>query len=174
MFSCFCSNKKYQKENILHHSIDRLVKIENKIKIVNPISNECVIEKSFPGTIITTTYTLSYGIRYTVVCTLKKIFILDDNYNEIHQIELEDEITCSSSESYKPIFYIGCKSGRIIVYSIRKLEEKYIFHEVWNFYCFKPVYNITIQIDKIKGEIKRNIFVGYSRWGNDALQQLNI
>ena len=176
LFSCFCSNKKMIKESILSfsNSVEKLVKLDKTIKLLNPISNEIIVEKNFSEMIVTTTERIINNKKYYVVCTKNIIYILDADLNEIQNIKVEEEILCSSSENFRPYFYIGCKSGRIIVISIRNIDSKFIIHEVHNIYCFKPVYNIAIHIEKKEGNIKRNIFAGYSRWKNEALQQVII
>jgi len=170
VFSCFCSNKKYLKDNV--YSPCKIVQSENKIKILNPISHEIEAEKEFQNTIITNC--IIQSIKYTIVCTKNKTFVLDENLSEIHSIQFDDEILCSSSEKFKSYFYIGFKSGRVAVFAIRKLETKVLCFELWNFYCFKPVYNLAIHVEIINGEKKRNVFAGYSRWDNKALQKINI
>jgi len=172
-FSCFCSNKKYLKDNVI--SIEKLVKIDNIIKTVNPQTNETILQKELPDTIITTTNCFLYGKKYIIVCTKNMVYILDEfTFNEIHSFHVEEEILCSTSEKIKAHFYIGSKSGRITVYSIKILNNKFICTDIWTFYCFRPVYNIVVQVERIQQEVRRNVFAGFSPWGNEALEPVRI
>ena len=166
VFSCFCSNKKFMKENVI--SPDKFVMTNKTVKMLNPLTNTVLNEKEFDEKIVTTSTCNFDGRKYFLVCIQKKMFILDDNFFVMYYEQFDDEILCSSSEIYKPHFYIGFKSGRISVSSIRILNTKFIYHEIHNYYCFKPVYSIAIHIEKINGEMKRNVFAGFSRWNTEG------
>jgi len=169
-FSCFCSNKKFMKENIISH--DKIVKLDKTIKILNPVSNEMIVSKEFNEPIVTTSFCILYGKRYIIVCTKNIVYILDEELQEMNSIQFEEEILCSSSEKHKAHFYIGCKSGRISVNSIKYLNSKFICTEIYNFYCFKPVYSIAVHVDRINDEIRRSVYAGYSRWDEKALERI--
>ena len=157
IFSCFCSNKRYILTNVITNL--KFVRFDKYIRMINPISNEIVLEKQFPSNIVT-----DCRVKiYIIICTISTIYVLNEtNFDILHTIELDEEILSCSSETSKQYFYIGCKSGKIIVYSIRDLINKIIVHDVWTYKCSKPVYSIVININ----DKKRDIFAGF-------LEQIN-
>lgn len=171
-FSCFCSNKKYIKENVITHC--KLVKVDELLKLLNPISNEIIMQKEFPDTIITNCVCNCYGIKLLIISTKNVVYILDEsNFKEIYSFTLEEEILSSCSEKNCNRFYIGCKSGRIIVYTAKFLN-RFICNEIYNIYCFKPVYNIAIHVERNGENVKKQIYAGFSKWEDKPLQQVNI
>lgn len=179
MFNCFCSNKKYMKENVipLDKSHDKFIKSENSLKILNQLTNEIVSQKDFTENIITTN-TCLLNQKHYIACTQNVLYILDKELNELKKIDFEDDILCSCSEPNRKrnitYFYLGFRSGRIAVFSIKYLNDKFVHNELWNFYCFKPVYSIAIHFENMNETVKRKVYAGFSRWGDMAMEAINI
>ncbi len=175
MFGFCCSSKKYLKENIISHH--KFIKSGNLLKILNPMNNEIISKKEFNGNIITTN-TCLLDKKHYIACTQNTLYILDESLKEIFKLDFEDEILCSCSEPNRSTiithFYLGFKSGRITVFSIKYLNDKFICNDIWNFYCFKPVYSLAIHLERFDENSKRNIYAGFSRWGDIAMEQINI
>ena len=174
IFSCFCSNKKYMESNVLlprNLESEKLVIEGKNLWLIDAKNNTLVHEVVFEADIVTTAMTKAY----ILACTAKTIYLIDQlEFMEVKKIDVDDIIVSSTSEKIHPYFYIGCKSGTILVYSVRKLPEKLIVHEVYKYNCFRPIYNIAVEIEKKEGGIRRKVFAGFSRWGNQALELVTV
>lgn len=173
VFSCFCSYKKYLEEDVSiprQLTSEKILSINKKIKLIdefNKTIHEWDLNEKIVGQCLCK--------MYIVVCTEKVILVYDQvTFEEVKRIEMDETILCCSAEKVRNYFYIGCKSGLLYVYVIRNLETKILVTEIWKFYCFKPIYDIMVQVERKTGLIlERKIFAGFSKWGNKSLQLIS-
>lgn len=172
---CFCTKKGSMTYDVIEPSNKplQLLHLERSLKKIDPDTHEVIYERLFEENIVTTTKTTCCGDPVVIACTTNKIYILDNTLQEIYNFSIIDEILSCANESLKSQFYIGCKSGRIIVYTLKRLG-KVIVNEIFTFNCFQPVYNIAVQIERSGEIVKRQVFAGFSRWNNTPLKKISI
>jgi hypothetical protein len=182
VFSCFCSSKKNieilrdsnieEKTQAIFQSRkfedEKLIRDNNIIKLINgdnTIINEKILSEN-------TIVTAKMCRNFIVACTKMEIFLLkQETFEIVIKKEFEDEILSSAVEKARvvPKFYIGFKSGKILVFSVRDLGQKIMMNEIWTYHCFRPVYEIAVSIEQQDINIKRTVYAGFSKWGSDLV-----
>jgi len=173
-FWCSCSDKKYMCDIVVvprDLKNENLVILGSVVELLDSRSVKIIHERIFEENIVAGCLCK----EYVIICLRHSVYVLKQlNFEEVKKIDLSEDILTCSSEEAKSYFYIGCKNGLLIVYSIRDLESKVLVYDIWKFYCYKPIYNIAVQTENYKGGVKRNIFARFSPWINQAMEEISI